>query len=234
MVRRPEDCIGCLSCVYVCPSRCVDVGEVENLRPFHRIEENVALVERFLQEPAVSRSLSADDWEEARRDVAARLSALAHTVAAALQRSAPGRRVEFSLGANLRAVGDPAMLRWVLSVLLGNAWKSTGTVPRGKIEFEALPAKDGTQGFLVRDNRAGLVPNGGRGLFRAFHRLHATRDFPGPGLAAVRRIIEHHGGGVWAEIDLRQGAAFYFTLPPPGPGSAEKSSGEDQPDSLKG
>ncbi len=80
VVRRPEDCIGCLSCVYVCPSRCVDVGEVENLRPFHRIEENVALVERFLQEPTVSRSLSSDDWEEARRDVAARLNALAHTV----------------------------------------------------------------------------------------------------------------------------------------------------------
>jgi hypothetical protein len=152
------------------------------------------------------------------------LSALAHTVAAALQRSAPGRRVEFSLGANLRAVGDPAMLLWVLSILLGNAWKSTETVPRGKIEFEALPATDETRGFLVRDNRAGLAPNPGRGLFRAFHRLYATRDFPGPapGLAAVRHIIGRHGGRVWAEIDLRQGATFYFTLPLPGQGSAAK------------
>ena len=164
------------------------------------------------------------------------LSDQAHTIAAALQRTAPGRRVEFIIGANLRAEGDPAMLRWVLSNLLGNAWKFTETVPRAKIEFEALPATDGTRGFLVRDNRAGLAPNGGHGLFRTFHRLHATRDFssPGPGLATVKRIIQRHGGRVWAEIDLRQGATFYFTLPPPGQGSAAKPSGGDQPDSLTG
>lgn len=160
------------------------------------------------------------------------LSGLAHTIAASLQRTAPGRRVEFSIGADLRAEGDPALLRWVLSILLGNAWKFTGTVPRGKIEFEALPATDGTRGFLVRDNRAGLAPNRGRGLFRAFHRLHAIRDFPGPdpGLATVKRIIGRHGGRVWAEIDLRQGATFYFTLPPPGQGSAAKPAGGDSSD----
>jgi PAS domain S-box-containing protein len=164
------------------------------------------------------------------------LSDQAHTIAAALKRTAPGRRVEFIIGTNLRAEGDPAMLRWVLSILLGNAWKFTETVPRGKIEFETLPATDGTRGFLVRDNRAGLAPNGGHGLFRTFHRLHATRDFPGPGpgLATVKRIIQRHGGRVWAEIDLRQGATFYFTLPPPGLGSAAKPSGGDQTDSLTG
>ncbi|MCJ7818219.1 MAG: PAS domain S-box protein, partial [Syntrophales bacterium] len=109
------------------------------------------------------------------------LSDQAHTIAAALQRTAPGRRVEFVIRTNLRAEGDPAMLRWLLSNLLGNAWKFTETVPRAKIEFEALPATDGTRGFLVRDNRAGLAPNGGHRLFRAFHRLHTIRDLPGPG-----------------------------------------------------
>ncbi|MBU4357389.1 MAG: PAS domain S-box protein [Proteobacteria bacterium] len=164
------------------------------------------------------------------------LSDQAHTIAAALQRTAPGRRVEFIIGTNLKAEGDPAMLRWLLSNLLGNAWKFTETVPRAKIEFEALPATDGTRGFLVRDNRAGLAPNRGHGLFRTFHRLHAYRDFPGPdpGLATVKRIIQRHGGRVWAEIDLRQGATFYFTLPPPGQGSAAKPAGGDQPDSLTG
>jgi light-regulated signal transduction histidine kinase (bacteriophytochrome) len=161
------------------------------------------------------------------------LSDQARTMAAALRSTAPGRRVEFIIGANLRAEGDLAMLRCVLSILLGNAWKFTETVPRGKIEFEALPATDGTRGFLVRDNRASLAPNGVHGLFRAFHRFHATRDFsgPAPGLATVKRIIQRHGGRVWAEIDLRQGATFYFTLPPPGQGSASKPSGKDQPDS---
>jgi len=164
------------------------------------------------------------------------LSHLAHSIAEACKRTAPGRRVEFSIGTNLRAEGDPAMLRWVLSNLLINAWKFTETVSRAKIEFEALPATDGTRGFLVRDNRAGLAPDGGHGLFRAFHRLDATRDFsgPAPGLAMVKRIIQRHGGRVWAEIGPRQGATFYFTLPQPGQGSAPKPAGEDQPDSFTG
>jgi len=164
------------------------------------------------------------------------LSGQAHTIAAILRRTAPGRRVEFIIGTNLRAEGDPAMLRMLLSNLLGNAWKYTETVPRARIELAALPATDGTRGFMVRDNRAGLAPNRGHGLLRAFHRLHATRDFfgPDPGLAMVQRIIQRHGGRVWAEIDLRQGATFYFTLPQPGQGSAAKPSGGDKPDSLTG
>ena len=192
------------------------------------IRQTGELTEALLEHARLARA--AMQWQEID------LSDQARTIAAALQRTAPGRRVEFIIGANLRAEGDPAMLRWVLSNLLGNAWKFTETVPRAKIEFEALPATDGTRGFLVRDNRAGLAPNGGHGLFRTFHRLHATRDFssPGPGLATVKRIIQRHGGRVWAEIDLRQGATFYFTLPPPGQGSAAKPSGGDQPDSLTG
>jgi light-regulated signal transduction histidine kinase (bacteriophytochrome) len=144
--------------------------------------------------------------------------------------------VEFIIGTGLCAEGDPAMLREVLSNLLGNAWKFTEQVPRGKIEFEALPATDETRGFLVRDNRAGLAPNGGHRLFRAFHRLHTIRDFPGPspGLATVQRLIQRHGGRVWAEIDLRQGATFYFILPKRGPGSAAEPAGGDQPDSFTG
>jgi len=73
-------------------------------------------------------------------------------------------------------------------------------------------------------------------LFRAFHRVHATRDFsgPDPGLATVQRLIQRHGGRVWAEIDLRQGATFYFTLPKRGQGSAAEPAGGDQPDSLTG
>jgi PAS domain S-box-containing protein len=164
------------------------------------------------------------------------LSREAHAIAAALKHTAPARRVEFIIETNLRAEGDPAMLREVLSNLLGNAWKSTEPVPWGKIEFEALPAADETRGFLVRDNRAGLAPNSSRRLFRAFHRSGPIRDFAGPSsvLAMVQRLIQPHGGRVWAEIDLRQGATFYFTLPRGGRGSAAKPPGGDQSDSSTG
>jgi light-regulated signal transduction histidine kinase (bacteriophytochrome) len=128
------------------------------------------------------------------------------------------------------------MLREVLANLLSNAWNFTEPVPRGKIEFEALPATEEPRGFLVRDNRVGLAPNGGHGMLRAFHRLHAIRTVsgPGPGLAKVQRLIQRHGGRVWAEIDLRQGATFYFTLPQPGQGLAAEPPRGDQPDASTG
>jgi PAS domain S-box-containing protein len=164
------------------------------------------------------------------------LSQEANVIAAALQQTAPARQVEFVIGTSLRAEGDPAMLREVLATLLGNAWKFTEPVPRGKIEFAALPAGDETRGFLVRDNRIGLASNGGRRLFRAFHRSRPIRDVagPGPALAMLQHLIQPHGGRVWAEIDLRQGATFYFTLPRGGRGPATKSPGGDQPDSSTG
>ncbi len=162
------------------------------------------------------------------------LSDQAHAIAAALQRTAPARRVEFSIGTGLKAEGDPAMLREVLSILLSNAWKSTEPLPRARIEFEALPATDDCRGFLVRDNRPGLAPNRGYRWLKAFHRLPPTRDLSGPGLSAVQRLIQRHGGIVWAEIGLGQGATFYFTLPQHGEKSAAKPAGKDQADSLTG
>jgi len=164
------------------------------------------------------------------------LSDQAHAIAAALKRTAPARRVEFIIGTGLSAQGDPAMLCAVLKNLLGNAWTFTEQVPRGKIEFAALPAAKDCRGFLVRDNRAGFAPNGSRRLFRAFHRLHTIRDFSGvdAGLATVQHIIERHGGRVWAEIGLGQGATFYFTLPKSGQESAAEPAGGNQPDSLTG
>jgi PAS domain S-box-containing protein len=164
------------------------------------------------------------------------LSHEAHVIAAALQRTAPARRVEFIIGTDLRAEGDPAMLRKVLATLLGNAWKFTEPVPRGRIEFEALLVADATRGFLVRDNRVGPAPNGSRRLFRAFYRSGPIRDFagPGPALAMVQRLIQPYGGRVWAEIDLRQGATFYFTLPRGHRESVAEPAGGDRPDSSTG
>ena len=80
VIVRQDDCIGCFSCSYMCPSGCIEVGEVEALRPFHRIEGNTALIEKFLQEKAPAKSLTRDDLDEAYKDVAARLVALSGTI----------------------------------------------------------------------------------------------------------------------------------------------------------
>jgi PAS domain S-box-containing protein len=164
------------------------------------------------------------------------LSVQAHTIAQDLKSAAPARQVEFIIETGLRAEGDPTMLRAVLSNLLGNAWKFTEKVPRGRIEFEALPATDDCRGFLVRDNRADFTPDGSHRLFRACQRPHTIRDFSGPGigLATVQRIIQRHGGRVWAETGMGQGATFYFTLPRGGQESAPGPGRGDQSDSLTG
>ncbi|RKY67491.1 MAG: hypothetical protein DRP97_07335, partial [Candidatus Latescibacterota bacterium] len=91
-VKRGEDCIGCLSCVYVCPSRAIEVTDVELLRPFHRIEKNAALVDKLLQAPTQKKTMDTADWEEAFKDVGARLLAL-------------GDAVTETMGRGQRAVG---------------------------------------------------------------------------------------------------------------------------------
>jgi light-regulated signal transduction histidine kinase (bacteriophytochrome) len=104
--------------------------------------------------------------------------------------------------------------------LLGNAWKFTSKTPQARIEFGRLPpaeggAQPGEQIFFVRDNGAGFDMDHADRLFGAFQRLHQQTDFPGSGigLATVQRVLHRHGGRVWAEGQLGQGATLYFSLP---------------------
>jgi signal transduction histidine kinase len=142
------------------------------------------------------------------------LSSLARAVAADLQKAAPGRQVDFIIEPKLSVYADRAMVRAVLQNLLSNAWKFTGQVPRARIEFGALPQPQGGPVFFVRDNGAGFDMKYADKLFAAFQRLHSSREFPGTGigLATVQRIVQRHGGRVWAEAEVNQGATFYFTL----------------------
>jgi len=144
------------------------------------------------------------------------LSALATAIAAALQSSAPERRGEFIIAPGLEAEGDPTMLRLVLENLLGNAWKFTAKADRARIEFRVGPRPDGSRVFLVRDNGPGFDMQYVHKLFGAFQRLHDASEYPGSGvgLATVQRLIQRHGGRVWAEGAAGQGATFYFTLEP--------------------
>lgn len=144
------------------------------------------------------------------------LSALAKAFVEELRQSQPERRVEFVIEEGLRAEGDRRLLRVALNNLLDNAWKFTEKHPRAKIEFGAKQHHDGEPVYFVRDDGAGFEMAYSEKLFRPFQRLHSTSDFEGRGigLAAVQRIIHRHGGRVWAESAVEQGATFYLTLAP--------------------
>lgn len=125
----------------------------------------------------------------------------------------PGRTVEAVVMPGVEAVADPDLMNVCLDNLLGNAFKFTGQVPSARIEFGLLDTA-GKKIYFVRDNGAGFDMAYAEKLYAPFQRLHQSQEFPGSGigLATVKRIISRHGGEVWAESGVGQGATFYFTL----------------------
>jgi len=141
------------------------------------------------------------------------LSALARAAFGRLQRAEPRRHVEVSIRDDLACDGDPTLLGMVLDNLLGNAWKFTSKRVGARIEVGVVTAND-EDAYFVRDNGAGFDMTYAGKLFGLFQRLHNVRDFEGTGvgLAIVQRIVHRHGGKVWAEGKVGEGATFHFTL----------------------
>jgi light-regulated signal transduction histidine kinase (bacteriophytochrome) len=141
------------------------------------------------------------------------LSALAGIVATELQQGQSERQVEFVIAEGLTVNGDETLLRLVLENLLGNAWKFTSKQPKARIEFGVIQY-DGRPAYYIRDDGIGFDMAYVSKLFMPFQRLHSAGEFPGTGigLATVQRIINRHGGRVWAEGTVKRGATFYFTL----------------------
>ena len=125
-----------------------------------------------------------------------------------------GRSIDVIIGPLPHVHGDPQMLRRVWTNLLDNAIKYTGSKPNALIEVGARPA-DGETVFFVKDNGVGFDMHYAEKLFGVFNRLHSADEFPGTGigLAIVKRIVARHGGQVWAEGKVGEGATFHFTLP---------------------
>ncbi|MBI3774298.1 MAG: PAS domain S-box protein [Gammaproteobacteria bacterium] len=143
------------------------------------------------------------------------LSALAQDVVVELMRNAAQRTVTWIVAPGLHAQGDARLLRVMLDNLLSNAWKYTSKKPAASIEF-GVTEHPGGHVYFVRDNGAGFDMQYADKLFGAFQRMHKAEEFPGTGvgLATVARVIHRHGGRIWAQAEVGQGAIFFFTLAP--------------------
>ncbi len=129
------------------------------------------------------------------------------------------REVEWNVGPLPVLVADENMMRQVWLNLLGNAVKYTAGREAAVIDVSAHQLPDGSQQFTVSDNGTGFDMQYAGKLFGVFQRLHKASDYPGTGigLASVRRVLTRHGGRIWAEAQVDQGATFHFILPPPAP-----------------
>lgn len=187
-----------------------DLFDAEAQDYFGRIRKNVAqmsqLIDDLLNLSRVSRSKI--------RYTDINLSNLAQEIVEQLQIAEPGRQVETQIKQGISVYADATLMRVVLTNLLQNAWKFTLRHSTAHIEFGVEDDKD-NQTYFIRDNGAGFDMAYAQKLFGVFQRLHSTQDFPGTGigLASVQRAIHRHGGTVWAEAEIEQGATFYFTIP---------------------
>ena len=141
------------------------------------------------------------------------LSTLAENVSVALRESGSERKVTFDITPNLKAHGDRYLLGVAIENLFSNAWKFSSGHDQARIEF-GVEKLEGKNAYFIRDDGVGFDMAYADKLFGAFQRLHGTTEFPGSGigLATVQRIIHRHGGQIWAESKVGEGATFYFTL----------------------
>jgi light-regulated signal transduction histidine kinase (bacteriophytochrome) len=141
------------------------------------------------------------------------LSKMAASTLRMFQETEPDHGAELVVEQGITAVGDRTLLRQLLQNLLGNAWKYTSKKKPARIHFGRANLS-GKEAYFVKDNGAGFDMAYGQKMFNPFERLHGSEfEGLGIGLATVLKIVERHGGAIWAEGSVGEGATFYFTLP---------------------
>jgi PAS domain S-box-containing protein len=187
-----------------------DKLDAEGLECLQEIRSNAvrmgALIDALLSLSQVTRS----ELRPERVDLGALVRAAARECAA----SEPDRAVELIVADGVTARADPRLARTLIANLFANSWKFTSRTRGARVEFGALDV-GGERAAFVRDNGAGFDMAHAGKLFGAFQRLHTVGEFPGTGigLATAQRIVLRHGGRIWAEGAVGEGATFFFTLP---------------------
>jgi light-regulated signal transduction histidine kinase (bacteriophytochrome) len=182
----------------------------ESRSHLERIRNATQRMGRLIDDLLALSKVSRAGMKQERVDV----SEMAAQIVAELGRQAPARAVTVNIAPGLTATGDAQLVRLALQNLIENAWKFTGRRERPCIEVGQTKDDRGRPAFFIRDNGAGFDPAFAGNLFGPFQRLHASSEFPGTGigLATVQRIVHRHGGHVWAEGRIDDGACFCFTL----------------------
>jgi light-regulated signal transduction histidine kinase (bacteriophytochrome) len=182
----------------------------EGVRYLGLIQENAHRMGRLIDDLLTFSRLGRQQMTRSKIDI----EALSKSVFEELAAQEPGRRIKLTVHPVPPGFGDSSMIRQVLVNLLSNAVKFTRPKEEAQIEFGYLPEK-GDGAYYIKDNGVGFDMQYVNKLFGVFQRLHSVSEFEGTGvgLALVYRIITRHGGRVWAEGALNQGATFYFTLP---------------------
>jgi signal transduction histidine kinase len=182
----------------------------EQKRRLSRIQGSVKQMSELIEALLVLSRISRQTLHREIVDV----TALTESIVQDMRQKDPARNVEVVIQPNMAVHGDRRLVGDLFQNLIGNAWKFTSKTAQARIEIGQ--ASGGSLATLyIRDNGAGFDMTYEQKLFKPFQRLHGTADFDGSGvgLATVARIVDRHGGRIWAEGKPNEGAVFYFTLP---------------------
>jgi signal transduction histidine kinase len=185
-------------------------GTDEQKRRLARIQSSVRQMSELIEALLVLSRISRQTLHREIVDV----SALAESIVQDMRQKDPTRSVEVVIQPNMAVHGDRRLVGDLFQNLIGNAWKFTSKTGQARIEI-GQSSGGSLATLFIRDNGAGFDMAYEQKLFKPFQRLHGSADFDGSGvgLATVARIIDRHGGRIWAEGKPNEGAVFYFTLP---------------------